>query len=509
MLVRPRTASHPGAALLLVMTLVLAGLFAAVPARAAESSDSLPFTITNDSGLSSDTSVYVIARDQATGTQGWVDATGTWHAFDFPTSIPAGTPPPAAPDTSFAGPGDGESMTVYLGPGLVGGRLYVTFGAPLYLALTTDGLVEPAGWLPGDPNHGVMYDWVEFARDGSRLFINTTMVDMFSVPLSVKVANADGSTETQGKMVAGGRDQVFADLASDPVTAGLVQNNPDGTPLRAVAPSHGIYQELTSETYFDDYIADAWSYYASNDLTVDTALGAFVGRVSDGTLVFRDTAGATVGSFAAPTTVDVYACHGALQPSDQPNQTAALAIGARICAAFNRGTLSTATVPGSDTQSTSDADTFYPEGGTSNLYSAAMHRSQVNGKAYGFAYDDVADFSPSINSAEPTSAELTIGSVVSSTAGTTTEPTTDETTEPATEQATEPAEPAAEPTTETAPVATDGASPVAAPTTEPAEAAATATPEATEASVKAGTPTAPRAEPTYMHRIRTIWRSMR
>ena len=52
------------------------------------------------------------------------------------------------------------------------------------------------------------------------------------------------------------------------------------------------------------------------------------------------------------------------------------------------------------------SESFYPADGTSNLYSAAMHRSQANGKAYGFAFDDVADLSPSINSVEPVSARL-------------------------------------------------------------------------------------------------------
>lgn len=473
MLVRPRPAVHPGAALLVAVMLVIAGLLAVVPAAgAAAAPQLLPLTVTNGSGLPGETRVYVVARDQASGEQGWVDAAGAWHAFDLPESIPDGTAPPLAPDTSIPGPADGESMTVHLGPGLVGGRIYIAFDAPLQLSLTPGGLVEPAAWLPSDPNHAVRYDWVEFARDGSRLFINTTMVDMFSVPLTVGVTNADGSSETQGKPVPGARAQVFADLAADPSTAGLVQLGPDGTPLRAIAPVHGIHQGLVSGTHLDTYVADAWSYYASHPLTVDTALGVFTGQVTDGTFTFRDSTGATVGSFAAPSTVDVYACQGALQPADQPDQTAALAIGARICAALNRGTLSTATHPGSDRQPTTDPEAFYPAEGTSNLYSAAMHRSQANGNAYGFAFDDVADFSPSINSAEPVSARLTVGSVVT-------------------------------------PAATDGAPPVAAPEPAPVEEPVVAEPVAPQAPVEVVTPPAPRAEPAFLVKVRCVWAALR
>lgn len=395
----------------LVTAVVAACLVTGVPsAGATTSAGRLPLVVRNSSGLPGATYVYVIARDQATGAQGWVDAAGTWHAFDLPAGVPAGTAPPLAPDVSIPGPTDGESLTVHLGPGLVGGRIYLALGAPLQLSLTPGGLVEPAAWLPGDPNHAVLYDWVEFARDGSRLFINTTMVDMFSVPLTVGVTDEDGATQIQGQPVDGGRAQVFADLAGDPRTAGLIQYGADGTtPLRAIAPVHGLHQGVVSDGYFTEQVAGAWAYYASTSLSVETALGVFTGRVTEGTFVFRDASGTTVASFEAPTTGDVFACQGALQPTGQPDQTAALAIGARLCAALNRGTLSTTTSPRSDHQPTADPASFYPDGVTSNSYSAAMHRSQVNGKAYGFAFDDVADLSPSIDSALPASARLTIG----------------------------------------------------------------------------------------------------
>ncbi|MEP7764261.1 hypothetical protein [Sanguibacter sp. 25GB23B1] len=76
MLVRPRHAVHPGAALLVAMLLMIAGLVAVAPTAGAAAAQLLPLTVTNGSGLPGETRVYVIARDQATGAQGWVDAPG-------------------------------------------------------------------------------------------------------------------------------------------------------------------------------------------------------------------------------------------------------------------------------------------------------------------------------------------------------------------------------------------------------------------------------------------------
>ncbi|MGA1813816.1 beta-1,3-glucanase family protein [Frondihabitans sp. 4ASC-45] len=396
-----------------VLAAVVAGLLLALvglsygPLRAS-AADLLPYTVTNNSGLTDATYVYIMAKDQATGAQGYVDAAGTWHKFTLPTSVPSGTAPPAAPDTSIAGPATGGTKTLQLRSGLIAGRIYMSFSTKLKFFLTPKGLVEPAGWVKTDPNYGTIYDWVEFARDGSRIFINTTMVDMFSVPISVSVTNADGSNETQGRLVGNGRNKIFNALKSYG-WGNLIQYRADGkTPVRAMAPIHGVEAGTISASYMAQYVTDAWTYYTSKPLTVVTALGKFTGKVKSGKFVFTNAAGATVGTFTQPTTSDLLACQGATQPTGQPNQDAALAIGARLCAAFNRGTMSTAAIKGSDTQATYDATAFYPPGVKSNLYSKAMHLAESNGNAYGFAFDDVAEFSPSINADSPRSANMTV-----------------------------------------------------------------------------------------------------
>src|SRR3954468_13210282 len=153
----------------------------------------LPFTVVNNTGRGDATYIYVVARNLSTGQQGYVDGGGTWHAYPFPASVPPGQPNPAAPDVSIPGPGTGTSKVVVLPPNLSGGRIYVAMGTKLQFFMTPNGLVEPAPWVASDPSHDTLYDWAEFARVGNAIFINTTTVDMFSIPMSVTVTASNGS----------------------------------------------------------------------------------------------------------------------------------------------------------------------------------------------------------------------------------------------------------------------------------------------------------------------------
>lgn len=413
----------------------LTGLASLLPAQGAPSG--LPFTVTNSSGRPEETFLYVMARSQTTGEQGYVDASGAWHAFDLPASVATGKENPTAPDVSIPGPADGGSVRLSLPPNLTGGRIYVAFGEHLTFQLSPGGLVEPAAWNSGDPNHDVLFDWAEFARNGTAININTTMVDMFSVPISITVKAltpppppppVDNSvpvdpsapppdttpvpvTRTEGVLVKDGRRKIFdavAGLGGD--WAELVDvRESDGLPLRVLAPIHGIDSAapVFDGAFFDSYVDGVFTYYASRTLTVDTALGVFTGRVADDAFTFTAENGRRIGTIARPTTPEIFGCHGAIQPSGQPDQDAILAVGARLCAGFHRGTLSTPDRAGSDRQATFDAAAFYDRD-SSDLYSRVMHEHSVNGRAYGFAFDDVAEFNPSIDEPEPTSVTMTL-----------------------------------------------------------------------------------------------------
>ncbi len=404
---------------LLAVVLLIQPVVLAAGQRAADAAVTrLPFTITNNSGRGDATYVYVVARNSATGQQGYVDASGTWRAYSFPSSIPNGPVP--APDVSIPGPGNGAGTTITLPPKLSGGRVYLSMGAKLRFFLTTNGLVEPAPWVDSDPNAGILYDWTEFARTsngGAGIFINSTTVDMFSIPVTVSVKDASGGTQTQG--IAGNRAGIlsaFAGLGS-PWAALTTTRASDGLPLRVLAPVHAIAKGLFPSTYLDSYVNGVWSYYATRPLTVQTSLGTFTGTTSGTNWTFRNASGAVIGTLTKPSTSDVFACSGGTQPPNQPDQPAILAVGARVCAALNRATLSTAGRVMYDTQPTTDATRFYGQP-ASNLFSKTIHANSLNGLAYGFSYDDVGGFAPTIDQPNPSSAGMTIGSFGGGTGGT-------------------------------------------------------------------------------------------
>ncbi|MDX6515274.1 MAG: hypothetical protein QOF12_455 [Solirubrobacteraceae bacterium] len=410
----PRVHHKATAPLLAVMAAIV---FLACSQAGSAAVAQLPFTVTNNSGRGDATYIYVIARNSA-GAQGYVDGGGTWRAWSFPSSTPNG--PVAAPDVSIAGPGNGASKTITLPPSLAGGRIYLSMGSKLSFFLTTNGLVEPAAWVASDANANVLYDWTEFARAssaGNGIFINTTTVDMFSVPLTVSVTSSAGVTQTQG--IPGNRTGIlnaFTALGA-PWSSLITTRSSDGLPLRVLAPVHAIANGSFSSTYLDAYITAAWSYYATHTLTVQTGLGNFTGTTSGNNWTFRDASGNVIGTLTKPTTSDTFACAGGTQPGGQPNETAILAVGARVCAALNRATLSTSSRVMFDTQPTTDATQFYGQT-ASNLFSKTIHANSLNGLAYGFSYDDVGGFAPVIDQPDPASAAMTIGSFGTSGGGT-------------------------------------------------------------------------------------------
>ena len=388
----------------------LAGL-ASVPVLAGPASaagSELPFVVTNNSGLNESAYIYIIGVNASTGQQGYVDGNGNFQPWSYPASIPNGPVP--TPAFGISGPASGGTETLNLPPNVAGGRMYISFGQQLPFSLTRSGLVEPAPWSAGDPSQNILFDWVEFARNSTTgIDINTTMVDMFSVPLDVSVTDAGGSTQTEGQLVPGGRASIFSQIQSlGGNWPSLVYDNPStGQPLRVISPFHGIANGVFSPTYLDSYTGGVWSYYSSHPLTVSTGSATYTGTVSGSAWTFTDSSGTVIGSLGQPFTSDVFGCNGPLQPSGQPNESAILAVGAIVCAALNRGTLSTSSFQGSDSQPTSNPAMFYPQS-SSNQYAKVMHANEVDGKAYGFPYDDVAGFSPSIDDATASSASVTV-----------------------------------------------------------------------------------------------------
>ncbi|WP_369203632.1 beta-1,3-glucanase family protein [Streptomyces sp. PU-14G] len=328
----------------------------------------LPLKIVNNSGAYDNASIhlYIVGNDGTN--QCYVTPEGELRQVQLSDNGPDGY-------TDYAISLSGTETTVQLPE--MSGRIYVSCGEKLkFKAVGTEqgaALAYPAAWVESDPNYPIVHDCAEFTFKGGAMYCNTTMVDMFSVPLAIGLKGA--SEQTTGTLKPGARAGIFDQVKSVEAFSRLVIDD-----KRVIAPGHGIGAGLFADDYFASYIDEVWSAYQGKDLKVTTNAGDFTGRVAGETLSFTGPASV---SFSKPTTKDVLFCDGALAA---PNDGTTGPVAAILGAAFNRTTLlSTADQP------TTDPAAFY-QGDLTHHYAKAMHAATEDGKAYGFAFDDVGGF---------------------------------------------------------------------------------------------------------------------
>ena len=382
---------------LAVAAVAVPAAIAVIPnAQAAESPALLPLTVTNNSGRGEATHLYVlgVSGDKL----GYVNAGGTF------TPWTGGANPPApAPDVSIDGPANGASTTISVPKG-ISGRMYMSFGEKLDFKISQDGgLVQPAPWAAGDANSDILFDWSEFTYNDSGIWLNSSQVDMFAVPHAVSVTGSDGQTAKTGELEAGGRNTVIDAMKDNESFSGLVQTRDDGTVLRVLSPGKGADGGNFDPDYLAPYIDEAWAAYANTDLTVqpfaDQPDKVFKGRTSGDVMTFTDSTGAQAATFTKPTTANVWGCDGNL---GAPNDLVVGPIARSLCAALQRTTLGTQKV-----EPSTDASTFY-QNDLTNEYAKVIHEQMVDGKAYAFAFDDVANQESLVHSGDPTSIAITL-----------------------------------------------------------------------------------------------------
>ncbi|MDO0924355.1 glycoside hydrolase family 64 protein [Streptomyces sp. TG1A-8] len=346
----------------------------------------LPLTITNNTGAYDNAGVHVYIVGNQDGKQVRVTPDGTLAPISLSDNGADGFTDYAI---DLAGGGQTRLSLPYMS-----GRIYVSLGAKLKFKAVTDGngnaaLQYPAGWVTSDPNYGVLHDCAEFTYNASGMFCNTTMVDMFSVPLAIRLTGA--KDQTTGTVRPGGRAAAFDAVRRAEDFARLVVDD-----TRVIAPGHGLDAGLFPTDYFAPYIDEVWSTYTGRDLTVTTNAGAFTGRVRGDKFTFD---GPGQVSFDKPSTRDVLFCDGRLAA---PNDGTTGPVAAVLGAGFNRSTLLS-----NPAQPATDAASFYGTDIT-NHYAKAMHAVTEDGRAYGFAFDDVADFASYIQDTAPTGMSLTL-----------------------------------------------------------------------------------------------------
>lgn len=268
--------------------------------------------------------------------------------------------------------------TVFPLPYMTSARIYISLNAPLHMG---NGVQPDFG-----PDNTQLFDFVELNYAAGSLFINTSQVDMFSLPTTIQVVSPQG-TQTVG-IPDGARTSIFAAFQADPILKTLILA-PGGTDLRILSPDHGILDDLFPSTFLDAYIDQVWTYYETHTLS----LNGWKGNTVNGSMVF--TQGGQTVPIQKPTSTIVFEC---------AFDAAANGFANEFCAGLNRGTL----LDGAAQPDYNAAD-FYQTIPT-NGYAKIIHQFAINGKAYAFPYDDAGPFSSIIGVSNPTTVTLTLSS---------------------------------------------------------------------------------------------------
>ncbi|MEU4154542.1 beta-1,3-glucanase family protein [Streptomyces sp. NPDC026659] len=353
--------------------------------RTKAASGALPVTVVNNTGSFDNANIHVYVVGNQDGKQVRLTPEGTLAPIAVSDNGADGF-------TDYAISLSGTETKLSLP--FMSGRIYVSLGEKLKFKAVTDGngnaaLQFPAGWVKSDPNFGILHDCAEFTYNASGMFCNTTMVDMFSVPMNIRLTG--DKDQTTGAIRDGGRAAAFAAVKQVEDFAGLVIDD-----KRIIAPGHGLDAGIFAKDYFAPYIDEVWSTFTGKDLKITTNAGTFTGRVRGEKFTFDGPASV---SFDKPSTRDVLFCDGKLAA---PNDGTTGPVAAVLGAGFNRSTLLTDTA-----QPSTDAAAFY-KAELTNHYSKAIHEATKDGKAYGFAFDDVADFASFIQDTSPSGFTLTL-----------------------------------------------------------------------------------------------------
>ncbi|MFD7839801.1 glycoside hydrolase family 64 protein [Streptomyces sp. NPDC059761] len=395
-------------ALLAALTALVAAALLWAPARAGAGPaqggpGSFPITFQNNTrGTYTDAQVFVTVLGQVTpGQWSYMKPDGSMaHINHLDATAPGhlvknGV---AYPNMSFTLAQVGG--TVPSPPSIRGGRIYVSLGSPVYFPVSPDdqGWGGPDLRNPRDPNTSVYYDWYEYTYVQGQVAFggNTTQVDQFGFPMTSRLRQTSSGYDTT-RGITRTRAEVMQQYAASVGAAFKPLQNG----YRMVAPrsSELFLAGGAQQNHLTAAIDQAWAFYTTHPFALTRHGETFSGRVSGSTLTFSKN-GAGPFTLRKPTSPDVMACAGALASGNDTEKQ----LGAEFCAAFNRGVAL-------DTTAWYTPAAYY-RGAAKNDYAAFFHTVGLNGRAYGFPYDDVNDQSSVQilgNAQPPTGLTLGIG----------------------------------------------------------------------------------------------------
>ena len=267
------------------------------------------------------------------------------------------------------------------------GRIYYSYGKPLYMKGDGNGVVLPSLSNPSDPNYETYFDWLEFTVSDNGFWVNTTQVDQLGFPVLMNVYDNDGRVQQTG--ISKSREEIWNLFRSEmPAEFKTLVSD-----YRIFAPCKAGFDERSGGAYgnyFDAYVTETWNTIASKSQTVTHPQGKFI-MTGDGTnIYFRcieaygtiASAGQTYTIYGKPRTSEVFEGYGVLA-SGNPME---LALEAWICAALNRH------VAHMEPDAYWNNAAAYYNAGPCNYFAKFWHdHSERGGLAYGFCYDDVND----------------------------------------------------------------------------------------------------------------------
>lgn len=369
--------------------------------------------VNNTGGAYADGQVYVevVAINPANNTFSWVKPDGTITAMNASDNNAAGHLTYNGvnyPNYAFT---LAQAKLLKL-PQLYSGRVFISLGAPMYMQTLGSGTgVGYAGPNPqnsSDPNNNTHYDWYEFTYNNTGVYINTTQVNEFGLPLLLDVYG-NNKTFHQQTGITEHIAQIDSEFGSE-VPSNFNTNAVSS--YRILSPAEATFGAgQANGTYFDSYISQTWSYYAGNPLNVTIGTRSFSGKTSGNTFTFNEVntgngafQGGTGYVIGYPNTQQVLVCNGPFATGDGSNadrNTIELAIEAQLCAAFNRHVATNV--------SQWNTPSAYYQAAPANYYAAFWHRHSVANLAYGFSYDDVNGQSSTITTGQPEHMAFTVG----------------------------------------------------------------------------------------------------
>ena len=397
----------------------------------------IPFTISNTSTFN-DNELYVaiVGIDYNTGNHVWVNAK-TSQVLPMSASYNTVTGPTIGGNT---GPGQNSKYAncftklseipnkTFTLPQIAGCRVFIAKGQQLYFYFfgangAPSGYTSPNPLNATDPNQGILYEIIELTNNQYGFFGNPSRVDSYKYPMGLELFGANGYQKRVGELKKHA-DIVAAFKANVPSEFQGCVNNitgeitaPSKTP--AFADGTGGTSVGAQANYLKSYIDAIWNKYRNEDLIFYAGdAGVFKGRVIGEQLEVVGQSGGFVGRTGRvqnrPSTQEALEGKGVLDRRLVDGDLD-LVVQAQLTAAINRHVVNV-TTPNPGQQNWYDASKFYQVNPT-NHYSKFWHMPgiSVDNLAYGFAYDDVADQSPSLHSPQPTKVIATFGGYAGST----------------------------------------------------------------------------------------------